>query len=343
MPTEPAPAPATALSIALALVTTSLLAGCVVPVPEGSWSSTGLQGTSAAEQPRWGEGDWWAYRVTILGNTTLEMALVVDDAHADGYRLGNNASRGFFGLPFHGNMSPDLHPRIGDQTWRMFEFPLQDGRSWDQELYGHNVHTTVEATSVSLPDGSTDDGYELEATTYGALLSRYTYSPTAGWMTSFLLRDPGTRDVLLEAELVDHGRDYSKGYYVREPLRTVEVTYPTDLPGTTEVPIEQGERIAATLVVRGDAGLLDARFLNPQGEEVLHARSTASGTATDEATVPAADGTWELHHTGAGAGRVLLQLHTVERVGPADAPSDPGPAPSSGGGNLPGALAIPLG
>lgn len=323
----------------IALATTVALAVCVSPDAVLDHAEDGPH-LAPVECDDWAEGSWWSYRTTFHTNTTVHLALVVDEASEDGYRLGTNTTSGFFGLPFTGNMTSDLNPEVAGETWRMFDFPLEEGKAWEQELFGHTVKTKVTTGTVDLPAGDEVPAYTMEARTYGQVLARYTYVPAVGWMDRLTLWDPGTGEEILHAELTGHGASYDDAYYVTEPLEVVEVTYPGPLPGAVDVRVPPGyEKVTAFLKVEGTAGALQARFLDPHGREVLGARVVGTGLATDRAELPPRWGTWTLEHEGTGVGDVRLEVHGVRAVDHAYHGSS---STEVGGGTAPVDAAVPL-
>lgn len=301
---------AAAFGLGAALV----LAGCLVPVP-GTLLPPGAD-AEPAPRPTWSADDWWAFHVEVPGGGSADASFVVHEAGPDGYRLGSNRSTGFFGIPFHGELEPDLDPWIAGERWDMFRFPLEDGDSWVQEFLGHVVRTHVHAAQLETPDGEAVDGYRMEAKAYGVSIATYTYSPETGWLTKFTLRDPETGDVLAWANLTDRGRTYEGRYLVEEQVHRLERSYPGDLPGEEPVPVDgEGTQLVATLTGTASPGWTEARLEDPDGETVVEVEARGSAVENARETWPAEDGTWHLDHRGAGSGSVRLQIHAVREAG----------------------------
>ncbi|HET6404826.1 MAG TPA: hypothetical protein VFH78_09275, partial [Candidatus Thermoplasmatota archaeon] len=207
-----------------ALLAALLLGGCVAHANEAA-----VEAPAAAQAaPRamdWSPGNWWAYRATI-GNQTMDVALIVHERTADGFRLGTNLSVGFFGLPFNGNVTPDLNPRIGPNVWPLFAFPLADGKQWGYELFGHQAKSTARAADVEVPTLGVRQGFHLDATSFGKVFARYDYSPDAAWFTRLEVIEPTDGSTVLLAELTSFGTDWAAAYYVEEVVRSVRIPYP---------------------------------------------------------------------------------------------------------------------
>lgn len=326
---------AAALGLALATVT----AGCLGTVPGLLLAS---QGTGdPGPRPTWSTGDWWSFRVEVPSGGSAASTFVVHDAGPEGYKMGSNGTHGFFGIPFHGRLEPDLDPHVAGEVWDMFRFPLRDGQTWTQQFLGHPVTTEVASAELEAPDGETVDGYELTVQAYGSRIASYTYAPDLGWLTSFTLRDPETGDPLAWANLTDRGADYGNRYLIQERVQEVERSYPGDAPGEAAVPVEaKGTELVASLAASSGPGVAEASLEDPHGNEV--ARVEASGQDVDEAQVTTAvqAGEWTLDHRGLGSGHVGVQIHVVREAGAGDGAVPEGRGTAGGGPTLPSLPAL---
>lgn len=254
-------------------------------------------------------GDHWAYEVTFQSGRTRDIAIVVHEARADGYRLGSNVSNGFFGLPFKGNLSRDLNPEIAGETWPMFRFPLSDGMRWSYTMLGYEAETLARAAIVDAPGLGEHAGFRLEASSYGQVFARYEYSPLVGWLTSIELIEPTTRATLLAAKLLHHGADYGRGYFVEEHVERVRITYPDDPLGFVTVQVPDGiAQVRVSLVARASGGVIDASLVDEHGRAIVQATTLGTGVAADSATFRTGAATWTLRHGGAAIGAVVLEV-----------------------------------
>lgn len=300
------------------------LAGCLGAGDEVSPSSTGHAMT-------WAPGNWWHYDATFHGNVTVPVAIVVHESRADGFTLGTNVTGGFFGLPFHGNVTRDLNPVVMGQAWPLYDFPLRDGKTWSYTMFGHAATAKATAAVVDVPGAGPSPGYRIEATAYGRPFASYDYAPVAGWFTRLTLADPAKHEVLLDVALVAHGVGYDDGYFVQRLVHDARIPYPA-VPGALDVQVPEGAgRLDATLSVATDGGLLRARVLDAQGRVLAQAEAAAVGADAASAD-RARGGAWRIEHEGLGEGLVLLEVFAVERIG--DAPARPAGAASHRAGLL---------
>lgn len=288
------------------------LSGCLAQAPAPPDVARAVADTPALA---WAPGWWWSYHARV-GNATLDVALVVHErAPQGGVRLGTNVSAGFFGLPFHGNVSRELNPQVGAEEWPLYRFPLADGKSWDYELLGYEATTVARAAMVDVPGLGPMPGFTLESTSYGQVFARYDYSPVTGWFTRLELISP-TKGPVLEASLTGYGAAYGQGYYVERVLREVRVDYPA-VPGSVEVEVPGGhKRVEAHLTVETSAGAVEATLHDAAGYPLAEARGVGKGAETDRASSRSgAARHWVLEHRGAGAGVVHLVVTGLVPVG----------------------------
>lgn len=298
-----------------ALAFAVLLAGCASRSEEEPTSSA----RAAASAPRvmdWSPGNWWSYHATV-GNRSVDVALIVHERTPDGFRLGTNLSVGFFGLPFNGNVTADLNPRIGPEVWPLFAFPLADGKEWAYELFGYQAKTTAREATIDVATLGARPGYVLESTSFGQVFARYEYAADAGWFTRLQLIEPTDGSTVLLAELTSFGTDWNAAYYVEEVIRDVRIEYPA-LPSAFDIPLAAGYLQArATLTTRATSGALFATLLDEDGRVLARAESLVRGTDIDRASARTAGGaTWRIEHRGAGVGAIFLEITGVSATGP---------------------------
>lgn len=308
-----------------AVATCILLAGCASPqAPEASGAALAAPATTRSMD--WSSGNWWSYRATI-GNASVDVALIVHERTADGFRLGTNLSVGFFGLPFNGNVTPELNPRIGPEVWPLFAFPLADGKEWAYELFGYEAKTIAKAADVHVATLGTRPGYVLEATSFRQVFARYEYAPDAGWFTRLQLIEPTDGSTVLLAELTNFGTDWGQAYYVEEVIRSARIDYPA-LPSAFDIEVPEGYLQArATLATRLATGALAATLRDDDGRVLARAETLIRGTNVDRASAHTQGGaTWRLDHRGAGVGAIFLEITGLSATGPLAAPADDAPA-----------------
>ncbi|HEX2021668.1 MAG TPA: hypothetical protein VHH36_03095 [Candidatus Thermoplasmatota archaeon] len=295
---------------ALALLALSGLAGCTTT--DDSRAPPDVVRAVADTKPLpWSEGSWWSFDATFRQNRTYAATLVVHRADENGFHLGSNASGGFFGLPFSGNLTRDLNPVVAGQEWPMFRFPLADGKSWSYEMFGHQATATAYAAVVHAPGLAPHPGFRLEAASFGQVFARYDYSPATGWFTRLEIVDPESRAQVLGARLTGFGANFGRPYYVEEVIAALRVDHPgTTPPGKLEVRVPDGfSRVQATLTAQAGAGAADARLRDGAGRELAHVQALAQGLVSQRVSARV-DGatTWTLDQLGAGKGSVYLEV-----------------------------------
>lgn len=306
------------------LLAMMLLAGCASQTS----GDTADPSAAAAAKPRimdWSPGNWWSYHA-IIGNESLDVALIVHEKTDDGSRLGTNLSVGFFGLPFNGNVTRDLNPRIGPEVWPLFAFPLADGKDWEYELFGYQAKTTAREAPVHVETLGERPGFLLESTSFRQVFARYEYAPDAGWFTRLQLIEPTDGSTVLLAELTNFGTDWDAAYYVEEVIRSVRIDYPA-VPGAFDVDVADGYLQArATLTARLATGALGATLRDESGRTLARAEAIVRGTSIDRASARTDGGaTWRLDHRGAGLGTIFLEITGVSATGPLAAPAAAAP------------------
>lgn len=305
----------------VAVALASLAAGCTGRAIEATPAASG-EAAAPERAMDWSPGNWWAYHATIEGKS-FDVAIIVHEATADGFRLGTNLSSGFFGLPWSGNVSAARNPTIGAEEWKLFEFPLHDGQEWSYRMLGYDAKTRVRAADVILPDATSAPGFRLESTSYGQLFARYEYAEVAGWFTSLQLIEPTDGHTVLEAKLTAFGPDWSAAYFVERTLREVRIEYPA-LPGELQIHIPAGyQAVRVNLLVQSATGIVSADLRDENGRPVASASVLGRGVDTDRASArPEGPATWTLRHRGAGTAIVALEITGVALSGPlADAQS----------------------
>lgn len=310
-PTAPMRASPRALILFALLLAPALLAGCSKPEAADPEVALAVADTRAG---RWLRGDHWAYHAIYRENRSFDVTLVVHEANGTGFRLGSNSSSGFFGLPFTGNVSKDLNPRIGPEDWPLYSFPLHDGKTWKYQLFGYDVTSVARAAVLDVPGVGRVPGFTLEASAYGQVFARYDYSREAGWFTRLELVEPTDGSKVLDVSLVSFGENYNGAYFVERTLREVRVDYP-GAPGAVEVQVPPGfTRVRAFLTAEATAGLLRAELKDPTGNVVASVEVTAKGVSSDSAAArgPVA---WTLDHKGLGVGVVHLEITGVASTG----------------------------
>lgn len=312
-----------------ALLLAGALAGCAAQAQRDPELVQAVANTRAMS---WAPGNYWAYQAVFEEEKTIDVALIVHRVDRMGFHLGSNHSAGFFGLPFTGNVTPSLNPRIGPDEWPLYQFPLEDGKSWSYEMWGYSATTRAEAALIEVPGVGQSPGFRFESAAYGQVFARYDYSPVTGWFTRLELIEPTDGHHVLDVRLTAFGLDYGEAYFVEEPLAFREVACP-QVPGELSIDVPAGYlRIKALLTARSDAGVVDARLEDDADRTLAEARAVGKQVVSDRASVGRAQGTWTLHQVCLGKGLVYLEVTGLAPTGPLARPEAPLPTPPPSSG-----------
>lgn len=296
------------------------LAGCMQEEPGAS--SDVVEAVADTPPMDWSKNNWWAYAATVQG-VGFDIALIVHESRPDSFRLGTNLSAGFFGLPWSGNVTRDLNPRIGPDEWPLFRFPLEDGKEWSYTLLGHDAKSIARASLVEIPGVGMRPGFSLDALAYGKPFAHYDYVPEVGWFTRLDLIEPTDGHTVLSARLKAFGPDWDAAYYVEETVRELRIDYPA-IPQPLEVEVPSGYlQLRIGLTVETSAGIMTAQVRDAAGRVLADAQTIARGADADHATArPPGATTWTLDHHGVGTGVVHLEITGLAANGPLSSPGD---------------------
>ncbi len=330
-----------------ALALTLILPGCLAPHIVLEWVAP-VKTLAPVSPEGWHEGNWFAYHAHFpTRNRSIDVSLIIYEERENEFILGSNSTYGFFGLPFAGNVTrPDLNPVISGEEWPLFRFPLEAGKTWDYQLFGYPVTARAVETEIGAGAGMpAHTGFEIEATSYGQLVARYTYSPIAQWFTTMTVFDASNGDAVITVSLTDFGTDFAGEYYVSVPLKTVSVVYPSLKSGETFRLPGEYESLTAILKIGGTAGRFEARLVDPDGRTRAEGDVLVQGVHMSRHEFPARAGEYTLDHRGVGDGFVRLELYGIAvadkgSLTPAKPPAEPdefrwapfGPPPAAAAG-----------
>lgn len=218
--------------LALLVLLASAMAGCLGGDP-GPGTDAGddddvNDGSQpfVAETPNWDVGFAWTYEVETneFPRTTTTMMTYDDDGN--NYRIGTTDRRQAL---IHSLFN--VNPQIGriqkgnlavyedGEPRAMYDFPLEDGKTWTTGLFvsQHGGTLTAEATysdSISTAMGPME-GFEVQATNPNGFTVTYDYIPEIQWFSKLVVTDAdGTQINRLAVQ--DFTRDGSgKAWFVR--------------------------------------------------------------------------------------------------------------------------------
>ena len=296
-----------------------LLAGCLAHAEPAATEPASPVPDAPPRPMDWSPGNWWAYHADIQG-TPIDVALIVHEATDEGFRLGSNLSIGFFGLPFHGDLTLEHNPRIGPEVWPLFAFPLEEGKEWGYTLFGY------EAKSFVAPDRDAGGAYELEASSFGQTFARYDYDPQVGWFTKLDLIEPTNGTTVLSARLTAYGPDWDAAYYVEETVAEFRIDLPA-LPGERILDLSEGYlQMRGELSVTTRLGALTAEVRDEDGRKLAQAQAVGRGSDLARITLrPDGPAHWSFQYAGAGTGVIHLRVTGLAASGPLAAPTTAAP------------------
>jgi hypothetical protein len=215
-----------------------LLSGCVGSGDEGVGASVGddgvggdagVAGPAPGARPNWTHGDWFQFALAFdpgFGEPLFDSTdkLVVARADSSGYTLASGGRDlavidAEFDQFFVGKLNLDLEGAQGFSglPFKMFEWPLEDGKSWSSPFpefgeEGDETQSTIQLTaglmeSVLGPAGSAP-GFHVHGVSAGGHSVMYTYSSAVGWFTQFEWTDPADRPIV-SMMLQDYGANYT--------------------------------------------------------------------------------------------------------------------------------------
>lgn len=161
--------------------------------------------TAAVPAPSLSTGLALIYEATGLWDRVGTVTVVVASNGTEGYLFAGQervdlVEEMIFSRPWMGRLDRTLNPLDdqGDPYWTLFDWPLEDGKSW---LMDDDPELEVTATRGSIPgpDGSRE-GFAISGSREEAAV-RYTYDPEIGYVTTFQEDWQGRR--VLDLELVE--------------------------------------------------------------------------------------------------------------------------------------------
>lgn len=298
------------------------------PLPGAGGAQGVVEEALPGELPTWIHGDHWTYDIRLdLGFGELlsgDTTVVVHDT-TNGYGLAA-ADRGagmvdaHFDTFFVGRVDTNLNPQ--DQTsFQMFDFPLEDGKTWSTNMPFAGESVTLTATAADdagdplgatpgfLISGATDSGWSLE----------YVFSPLSKWVTTFTLTGSAfgeePREVLTMT-LKDHAPNFLGSFVLitMEPLyeRFVIPVFPDPelmaVPPADTITVPDGFTFTQRFVgIFGfdlneapTAGAAQVDIFDPEMGHNSY-QQVGSGSTTDLAQYePPITGDWHVSYTGAG-------------------------------------------
>jgi hypothetical protein len=209
------------------LCVTMGMAGCASD--SSQTEDEGGPGEEQAQQattPTWRIGNLWTFQIDTQNFPTTTTDMIVYNETADLYRLGITEEKQalvhalfdvnpFLGRLQKGNIGvfEDGRPRA------MYDFPLEDGKTWETEIFvsQHGGTLTADATYNEAIDTQIGElpGYEIVASNDNGFTVEYNFVPQVKWLTTLeVTKADGTTVVDMELENFEENGT-GTGYFVR--------------------------------------------------------------------------------------------------------------------------------
>lgn len=268
------------------------------------------EATAAAAFDRpaeWRQGDWWTARLALdLGrNFYFEVdGRIVAEKNGDGTTALASGNREFgvwdnyFDNFYHGPVDADLNPRVGGQSIKMYDWPLEAGKNWTTPWMPGDPFDGLTVANLRV-EGFEDGGRRLRVqgeTTDGTSID-YDYNPQTGWLTYFRMVNITTGRIWASLDLGGGGHDYNGEVHrvQRDELYAAfKFGLPVDpsvVPTPDVVPIEDGYAFLEYIRFVGVFPVTDDPF--PVGGGAAAATIVAPDGSPDSTTT---EGAFEFHY-----------------------------------------------
>jgi hypothetical protein len=183
--------------LAVVLLLTAPVAGCLGGDGPDTGSDDGGDGSSnpTADSPQWQTGHQWTYSASAANISETELEMIVYNITADNFRIGSVSKKQalvhavtnvnpFIGRIQKGNLAvyEDGKPRA------MYDFPLEDGKTWQTKIFVSTHGSTLTAKAHYDPsietDAGTYEGYRVWATNDAGFNATYDYLPAIEFFSS---------------------------------------------------------------------------------------------------------------------------------------------------------------
>jgi catechol 2,3-dioxygenase-like lactoylglutathione lyase family enzyme len=204
--------------------------------------------------------------------------------------------------PFMGRIHWEiLTPHERGMHAAMYNFPLEDGKTWGGSFFDRNWSFRADAARLETPAGP-DQGFRITGQSADGDGHRiaYDYSPLLKWFTALEELD-GDGQLVLRATVERYAQGVS-GQYVF--LRGRDFYQGPQLEGARDEAFTVNEDVGslAFYVRARAAGTLEVQLLDPSGTIRHRALAPTGGEATTfEEVSPVPQGQWKVRYLTAGA------------------------------------------
>jgi hypothetical protein len=240
------------------------------------------------DAPDWEIGDAWGL---TFPETKYACTLVVTREDDQGYEMSAACddlaiADALFDYNFMGQMTRGLGGVTPAGTIEFFQWPLEDGKSWETRWFGSEV--TVRATfDPAIPGPSGDEpGFTLVGEFEGNIFVRYEYLPSLRWWNG-LRYEGGFQLVVTEAS-----RGWKGTAFLTRSEVLLDFSAPLRVPDVFEFTVSTGW---TSLYVRADGSGLstnDPLFVDPNGQPRVPVQRGTLGDSAAWGQMDATPGSW---------------------------------------------------
>lgn len=339
------------VSVVAALILTVAFAGCagetapIVPAVESSIDPkliagdgrdlrTQLQATDEIALPDWKIGDSFGHHVFFEGGPQdgLHLSTIVVEDQGASWLVATDDKQtakleAAYDLPILGSLSKkDLSSTGFGVEWRMYDFPLKNGKTWsrdvttqDEQGNPQTVQVNYEVAfngAIATPDGSRP-GFDITGRTDGGVLFFYDFVPDIKWYAHFYeynLATDAPDDYNFHVMSMGHDSGWTGTYYVDTSAPLMEVFggmgIDPDAPTQPFLPTEPHDTFTvaagATYIVGfagafAIAGVHEVLIIDPaNNRHEYQAVGTPEGETFSDVDLPAVPGEWRVVKAGVG-------------------------------------------
>lgn len=281
-----------------------------------------------AQAPEWSMLDWFKFKAEGRWTTNSTYTAIVHAKTDDGYVVATDTREQavyekFWNDPFLGEMTRDLDPVDDRLPEQVFNWPLQDGKTWTtQNASGGTWEMSVDRRQVQTHAGEMT-GFRIKGRSADNWTVFVTYTPQMDWFSNWMLHN-ATGEMLINVDMVGMGSNYTGEMFVGSG----EIRADDEWRDTTQNPhvvsVEVGEDVTDLhyFVFTGSLVGSHVTVIGPEGNVTNHGPTPngAAGVplqAVERNVRDPAAGTWRFVIEFVGYpdvtwGRAYLRVATIQ-------------------------------
>lgn len=280
---------------------------------EGLGALASRHGLDPGARPTWREGDAW--RVQFDDNDPI-CWFVVAHADAEGYRQGawcptdeapiiatQLATRG---VEYAGTLTSDLGVPFEEETILWYDWPLEDGKSWQTSWAGA-------AATVSVSWNDDAERYQLTLCRgAGDCIAEYDYDPALRWWSRIAFESG------YEFRVHERAEDWDRGHVLADAIEQRRSNYNgvnVDLIASTRptFDVAKGEDAVVVEIVREGVHVHDFSLVGPEGRFATSYSSNSLANPDEYVwdMVDAEPGPWTISENFVAEGMIHNTVWTV--------------------------------